>query len=202
MKIEWKKIKLPLILASLSIGVVSFCLPIYSNTLGLSASEIGGLFSIIPLITLLMQPLIGRCVDKAGWKWFLVAAMIIKATSLYLLATAGSSWDLYIVRILQGISLAFLGVSTYNMAISISNENKLGKQLGAIESATSSGFLVGSVVGFYILMGSDFLSSWRRLFMLFALMASIGALLIAVRVKQLPRDRIQKTKVKIKVKLS
>ena len=59
---QWKVVRISLILVSLSFGVISFLLPIYSKALGLSAMEIGGMFSIFSLMLLIIKPLMGQ-----GW---------------------------------------------------------------------------------------------------------------------------------------
>ncbi|MFR0781152.1 MAG: MFS transporter [Zhenhengia sp.] len=184
MQMQWGKLRLSFILVSLSFGVISFLLPIYSKTLGLSAIEIGEMFSILSLTVLISKPIIGRCTDKIGWKWFLVIGMSVYAVAFYILAGAKSTWILYEARILQGIGSAFLGIATYSMSVSIADEDKVGQQMGRVQSARSTGIMIGAVICFFIIGNIEFLIGWYKLFMIYALLAGVGALLIVLRVKE------------------
>lgn len=82
------------ILVSLSFGIIHFLLPSYSKSLGLSATEIGGMSSILSFMVLLLKPIVGRCTNKMGWKWILVIGMSVYTVALYLLAGASNTQDL------------------------------------------------------------------------------------------------------------
>lgn len=61
-------------LVSFPFGIIAFVLPIYSRQRGASALEIGSLFSAFSLATVLLRPLVGRAIDRAGpcrlkWRW-------------------------------------------------------------------------------------------------------------------------------------
>jgi DHA1 family multidrug resistance protein-like MFS transporter len=47
----------PILLGSLAFGSLGFVLPIYSKQLGASALEIGGLFSVFSIMTVLFRPI-------------------------------------------------------------------------------------------------------------------------------------------------
>ncbi|MDO5794936.1 MAG: hypothetical protein Q4Q00_12205, partial [Turicibacter sp.] len=65
-----------LTLTSLSGGVLSFLLPIYSKTMDMSAIQITGLFSWISFILIILRPIIGSLIDKVGTKFILITSII------------------------------------------------------------------------------------------------------------------------------
>lgn len=199
---QWGKLRLSFILVSLSFGISSFLLPIYSKALGLSATEIGGMFSVLSFMVLILKPIIGRCIDKIGWKWFLVIGMGIYAVAFYILAGARNTWTLYEARILQGIGSAFLGISTYSMSVSIADQDKVGQQMGRVQSAQSTGTLIGAIMCFFILGNTKFLIGWYNSFMIYALLAGVGALLIVLRVKGDTKSSIKATHFNLRIKYS
>ena len=183
MEKQWGNLRLSFILISLSFGVMSFLLPIYSKEMGMNAAEIGGMFSILSFVILICKPIIGRWTDRIGWKWFLVIAMSTYALAFCILADATNIWFLYMSRILQGIGSAFLGIASYSMSVSIVDEDKVGQQIGRVASAHSIGIMLGTGICFLILSRTEFLVGWQRLFRIYALLAGVGALLIALRIK-------------------
>ena len=71
-------------LISLPFGILSFVMPIYGKELGATALEIGGLFSALALVPVIVRPFLGRALDRWGRRPFLllglggyVAAMIV-----------------------------------------------------------------------------------------------------------------------------
>lgn len=82
------------ILVSLSFGIIHFLLPSYSKSLGLSATEIGGMSSILSFMALLLKSIVGR----------------------------------------QGIASAFFEIAIYSMSVSSSDKDKVGQQIGSVQS--------------------------------------------------------------------
>lgn len=202
MDIQWRGIKISFILVSLSFGVISFLLPIYSKEMGLSATQIGGMFSVFSFVLLIIKPLIGRWTDKIGWKWFLVVAMGLYGVAFYLLAGATSSWMLYIVRMTQAIGSAFLSIASYSMVVALSGEGEVGKQLGKVQSTQSLGMMIGTTVSITVFFNMPFFEAWHKLFVFFAVMAAVGGLIICLRVKDNVKVPTSKDKIKLKIKYS
>lgn len=66
------KFQFPIVLLSLSFGFLSFILPFYSKQMNMTPLEIGGLFSIISFVNLILRSIIGHAVDKYGRKKLLL----------------------------------------------------------------------------------------------------------------------------------
>lgn len=202
MDTQWRGIRISFILVSLSFGVISFLLPIYSKEMGLSATQIGGMFSVFSLMLLIVKPLIGRWTDKIGWKWFLVVAMGLYGLAFYLLAGATSSWMLYAVRMTQAIGSAFLSIASYSMAVALSGESEVGKQLGKVQSTQATGMMIGTTASIIVFFNMPFLEAWHKLFVFFAMMAAVGGLIICLRVKDDVKVLASKNKTTLKIKYS
>ena len=102
----------------------------------------------------------------------------------------------------HGIGAAFLGIAIYNMAVAISDENAVGRQLGKVQSAQSTGVMIGAVLCFIIVGNVDFLKGWYRLFIIFSVMSLIGALLISLGIKEDMKMTTSKENLKLNIKYS
>lgn len=163
--------RLILILTSLSIGVMSFFLPIYSKSLDMNALEIAGLFSILSFILIIMRPFIGKLIDKVGRKPILIMAILFYSISYLIFSIATTILLIYIARAIQGIASALMGISIYAIVADTHNINNISKGFGKVNSAKSTGNIYGCILAFLILSRVPFLQGWKILFIVFALTA-------------------------------
>lgn len=164
-------LRLILILTSLSTGIMSFFLPIYSKALNMDALEISGLFSLTAFILIILRPFIGKLIDKVGRKPTLAMAVFIYAIAYLTFSMATTSALLYTARALQGIASAFMGISIYAIVADTHNSNNISKGFGKVNSAQSTGNIYGCILAFIVLYRVSFLDGWRILFLIFALAA-------------------------------
>lgn len=177
---EKDNLRVPLILTSLSAGVMSFLLPIYSKKLNMNAVEITGLFSIISLILILIRPFIGKLVDRVGRKPILITSIITYAFSCGVFAIADTILLIYIARAIEGISTALMTVSIYAIISDTSKEDEISEGFGKINSAESTGNIYGCILAFVILSRVRFTEGWKILFIIFSIVA-FYALLRVIR---------------------
>jgi MFS family permease len=150
-------------------------LPIYGKRLGASALEIGGLFSIFSIMTVLLRPVVGWALDRFGRKVFFTAGLLGYAGTMTLFAVAGSLIGLYLARLVQGIASSLLWISAYTIATDIASSEQRGKAVGHVDEASAQGALYGAFVGFAVLSALPLLTGWRVLFAGYALLAAVGA---------------------------
>lgn len=162
------KIKSILMLTSLSAGVMSFFLPIYSKNLDMNPLEISGLFSITAFILIILRPVIGKLVDKVGRKPILAIAVFIYAIAYLVFSVATTAAILYTARALQGIASAFMGISIYAIVADTHDLNNISKGFGKVNSAQSTGNIYGCILAFIVLYRVSFLKGWKILFVIFA----------------------------------
>ena len=55
---------------SFPFGILTFVLPIYGKQLGASALEIGGFFSAMSVVPVIVRPVLGRALDRWGRRPF------------------------------------------------------------------------------------------------------------------------------------
>ena len=164
-------IRLILILTSLSIGVISFFLPIYSKSLNMNAVEIAGLFSILSFTLLIMRPFIGKLIDKLGRKPILIMAILFYFISYLIFSIATTTLLLYIARAIQGVASALMGISIYAIVADTHNFNNISIGFGKVNSAKSTGNIYGCILAFLILSKVSFFQGWKILFVIFTLTA-------------------------------
>ena len=123
-----------LILTSLSGGVISFLLPIYSKSVDMNAIQITGLFSVISFILIIMRPIIGSLIDKVGRKFILISAIISFSISFILFSNSNTILSLYVARIIQGIAIALMTISVYTIIADTTESNNISERFGKINT--------------------------------------------------------------------
>ena len=184
-----KAIHTSVFLFSLSFGFVSFILPIYSKELGASALEIGGLFSILTITTLIFRPVTGWALDRFGRKPFLVFGLLLLSCSRFIYVFADSISVLYLARFITGISTLFLSVSVLTIVSDLANPTERGKEMGKIGQVLARSSILGVFFGFSLFGFLQPTKAWQGAFLGYTAMA-----LIAV---WLAWHNVQETKPKI-----
>lgn len=186
------KLRLILILTSLSTGVMSFFLPIYSKALDMNALEISGLFSITAFILIILRPFIGKLIDKVGRKPILVIAVFIYAIAYLIFSMATTSVLLYTARALQGMASAFMGISIYAIVADNHDSNNISKGFGKVNSAQSTGNIYGCILAFIVLYRVSFLKGWKILFAIFAVAALFALFKVIITFKESKNTYVNK----------
>lgn len=186
------KLRLILILTSLSTGVMSFFLPIYSKALDMNALEISGLFSITAFILIILRPFIGKLIDKVGRKPILVIAVFIYAIAYLIFSMATTSVLLYTARALQGMASAFMGISIYAIVADSHDSNNISKGFGKVNSAQSTGNIYGCILAFIVLYRVSFLKGWKILFAIFAVAALFALFKVIITFKESKNTYVNK----------
>ncbi|MGD8966364.1 MAG: MFS transporter [Anaerolineae bacterium] len=136
---------------SFPFGILSFVLPIYSKELGASALQVGGLFSAISLVPIVVRPLLGRALDRWGRRPFLLLGLSGYAVAMIVFCRARTVPVLTVARFVQGLGIAFLWLSAYTVVADIASETGRGRDFGSIDEAASRGALVGTTAGFFVI---------------------------------------------------
>ncbi|MBC7264861.1 MAG: MFS transporter [Chloroflexi bacterium] len=174
----------PVLLGSSAFGILSFLLPIYGRRLGASALEIGGLYSVFALMTVLIRPVVGWALDRFGRRTFFVAALVCYAVAMGLFSIADSVAGLYLARLMQGVASALMWISAYTIATDLASPEGRGGAVGRVDEASARGSLYGALAGFALLAWLPLSTGWRVLFLAYALLAAFGAWLAWKRVPE------------------
>ena len=189
--------RLILTLMSLSSGVMSFFLPIYSKSLDMNALEIAGLFSILSFTLIIIRPFIGKLIDKIGRKPVLIMGILIYAISYLVISMATTNLLLYIARAIQGVASALMWISIYTIVADTHSLNNISKGFGKVNSAKSTGSIYGCILASLILSKVPFFKGWKILFIVFAL-ASLFALFKVITTFEEKRNKYISKKINIK----
>ncbi|HSA97800.1 MAG TPA: MFS transporter [Candidatus Nitrosotenuis sp.] len=162
------------LLIGISYGMHNPLVPIFAkNELGASYTDLGliGLANFIPYI--FIPVLVGALLGRFNNGRILSLGIIINSSSVYLLSLARSVPEVMALRAMTGVAHAFFWPPAESI---ISNESTEGSRIKNIARFTGffvSGFMIGPLIGTFLLEGVD--ASYRFLFQIatFVLASSI-----------------------------
>ena len=140
---------------SFPFGILSFVLPVYGKELGATALEVGGFFSAISLVPVIVRPFLGRALDRWGRRPFLLFGLLGYAVAMVVFCLADTVWLLTVARFIQGLGQAFLWLSAYTVVADVSAETGRGHDFGVIDEAASRGALIGTTAGFFAIFALE-----------------------------------------------
>ena len=126
-------------------------LPIYLSRLGSSEVEIGVLIGIIGVSSLVLRPFVGRALLKIPEKTFMITgALIFALTSIAYLLTS-PFWPFLMVRVFQGIGIAFFYTASVTLIANISPEAHRGQSLSYFYLAFNISFALAPSLGMFLI---------------------------------------------------
>lgn len=180
-----------LFLSSFPIGVLTFAIPVFGQqVLRLSPVQVGELFSVYALMTLVMRPVSGWAMDLYGRRRFFLAGLAVQVFASLFFAVGSSFEWLFVGRVLQGIAAGMIWLSAYAMTADLAARSGRGNMFGAVEEMLARGGFYGVlvVIPFLIRLSLNPFSfelridsvGWTAAFVGYTLL-SIAALWIAYR---------------------
>jgi MFS family permease len=145
------------LLGRLTFAMVSFALPLYALSLGLSLGQIGLLVSLRTIIVLPLKPVAGWLADRVGVRAVYVSGTLVRALAAAGLLVAGGFFGLLVVRLLQGASAAGRDVASLGV-IARDAQNQVGtvyswystaKHVGGVAGAGLAGLIIAASGGGY-----------------------------------------------------
>lgn len=103
-------------------------------------------FSALTFSRVLVQIPLGRLSDRIGRKPLIVAGLLLMAPSTALLGNAGSTLQLTIFRIFQGIASAGVAAPAFALAADLSSAGGEGRQMSIITMGFTFGIAVGPLL--------------------------------------------------------
>jgi MFS family permease len=117
--------------AQFAFSSVSFILiptiPIYLSRFEAKGAEIGFLIGVFSVSSLILRPFVGRALLKIPERKFMMAGAILYIFSSITYLLAPPFWPFLIVRILQGIGLAFFSTASFTLIANITSETHRGQ---------------------------------------------------------------------------
>ncbi|MFA6979181.1 MAG: MFS transporter [Ignavibacteriaceae bacterium] len=164
-------------------AVVPF-LPLFIRELGVTnLSETsrwsGYVFSAPFIVSFFVIPLWGSLGDKHGQKLMTLRAVFGLSIALFLMAFSQNVVQLFIFRMLQGALSGFYPAALA-LAVSTAPRERTGYALGVIQSASTSGNIVGPLFGGLLSQ----LFGFRHVFVIVGVIILVCALLILLYLKE------------------
>ncbi|TBR09810.1 MAG: MFS transporter [Candidatus Nitrosotenuis sp.] len=162
------------LLIGISYGMHNPLVPIFAkNELGASYADLGlvGLANFIPYI--FIPVLVGALLGRFNNGRILSLGIIINASSVYLLSLARSVPEVMAFRAMTGVAHAFFWPPAESIISNESTEESRMKNIARFTGFFVSGFMIGPLIGTFLLEGVD--ASYRFLFQIatFVLASSI-----------------------------
>jgi len=126
-------------------------LPIYLSRRGSPEAEIGFLIGVFSVSSLVLRPFVGKALLRIPERKFMLAGTIIYAFSSFAYLFAMPFWPLFIIRILQGIGLAFFSTASFTLIASIIPEAHRGQSLGYYHLAINIAFVLAPYLGILLI---------------------------------------------------
>jgi MFS family permease len=164
-----------LLLLNLPAGILGLVLTVYGKQLGASAVEIGLLFSVYSLTSLLARPLVGDSLDRYGRRWFLIGGLITYSLAMIGYAFPSKVIGLVITRLPDAIAIAILGGAVNAIVSDLAGAEDRGKAFGNINQPSTWGSLIGITIGFYVLFNMIMETGWMLLFLFYAAAIIVSA---------------------------
>lgn len=166
----------PIFLGSLSSIFLDFGLPIAGKSLGASALEIGGLYSIFTVTTMLLRPAVGWVLDHYSRKRCFVVSLLTYALTMALFALSRDIFGLYIARFWEGIAAACLWISLRTIGADLSTSAERGRTMGRLQEVYMRSGMAGVLIGLLIMRQWPSNVGWTITFAFFGITALLGGI--------------------------
>lgn len=161
------------LLTMVVIRLLDNTLAIYAKSVAGSESYGGNLTTFFTLGSIVTALFSGRLIDRVKRRWILLGALALFAVSVALCAVAAEKWQMYLLRVFQGVSKAAICVTTGAMAADVVPKERMGEGIGYYGFGTAISMAFGPLVG--LLLVSD--GNFTLLFCAAAGLMALGAVL-------------------------
>ncbi|WMM25732.1 MFS transporter [Tissierella sp. MB52-C2] len=159
---------------SFPLSFIGFIFPIYASSIGANVIQIGYLYSIFSIISIMIRPMVGSLIDKKGRRiGILIGTIFYTIVNIFFILAKDFKY-LLIGRIIQSLGASFLWISVDTFISDISNETNRGKNFGLLNQFMAKGEWVGSIIGFTILYNNFTDNPFKLIFTIFLITSSIS----------------------------
>ena len=130
-------------LARLGFSVITFALPFYALSLGMSLGETGLLISLRIICSVLLKPFMGLAADRFGVKNVYVCSIAGRCLIAVLFMLTSEPWHLFLVRALQGVTSAAREPTSAIMLIQNADEKRVASTFSWYTTSRSVGIAMG-----------------------------------------------------------
>lgn len=134
---------------ALSYGVIIPLLYPFARQFGIGETGLGFLFASFSLFQFIATPIIGRLSDQYGRRPLLLLSLFGTGLSLIMFGLARTAWQLFLARILDGITGGNISVAQAVIADTTSGKER-AKAFGMIGASFGFGFTFGPAIGGFL----------------------------------------------------
>jgi MFS family permease len=179
----------------LPFGILGFVLPVYGKALGASPVEIGLFFSVFFLMLVVLRPIIGAGLDRLGRRPFFIAGVLGYTAAMTAFAFSNQTTGILLARTFQGVASACLWLAAQAITADRSGAGARGQAFGSVTESSTQGSILGTFIGFGLLLPLGILAGWKPLFLVYAGVGLFAALLACRYLKEtnpgIPRNEQQ-----------
>jgi MFS family permease len=156
-------------------------LPIYLLRSGSEEAEIGVLIGVFFVSSLALRPFVGKALLRIPERDFMIAGAVIFVLTSSAFLVAPPFWPFFVLRVIQGIGLAFFHTASFTLVANISPEAHLGQSLSYFFLAPNISLALLPSLGMFLINRFSF-----TFLFLTCLSLSLCALLITIKLKRRP----------------
>lgn len=179
------------LIIGISYGIHNPIVPIFAkNEIGASYAELGliGLANFVPYM--FIPVFVGLLLGRFNNGRLLSLGVVMNVVSVYLLSVAKSVPEIMILRAMTGVAHAFFWPPAESIISNSSEGHSRVKNIGQFTGFFVSGFMIGPLLGTYLLEGLDV--TYRMLFEIAAfMMAAAIVFSIQIAKRDAPRKEVK-----------
>jgi len=130
----------------LAYGALETFLPLYALAVGRAEWEIGLIFGLQTVTTLLTKPLMGRLSDRLGRRALIALGLLVSAAALAAVPWTASMLPLAVLAMLFGLGVAVVTSSTAAFVADLAHGTAHGAALGTLGTIMDVGHASGPIV--------------------------------------------------------
>jgi MFS family permease len=138
---------LSLFVASLGLGMYTYFIPVFAQSLGATYFDLGLIGAVGALATATTPALAGHIADKTNRFWVFSLSLMISVVATFVLILSRSVIDIVILRLVGGVGLGIFWPMGEAIASDLAPANKRVREMGRYSVAMAMGILVGPSVG-------------------------------------------------------
>ena len=165
-------------IARLGFGVITFALPFFALSLGMSYTEVGVLAALRLVAAVIFKPLMGIAADRYGKKKVFLWSIAGRCVVGVLFVFATTPWALFLIRFLHGVTTAARDPVAAFLIAEHGAEKRMATAFGWYSTARELGAALGFLVAGLLLTWTN--DHYPSVF-LFAVATSIIAFVIVAR---------------------
>lgn len=169
---------------SFSLSFIGFMLPIYALDVGASVMEVGMLYSVFSLISIIIRPKVGNLLDRRGRKIGLFIGVVLYCLVNFLLLIGRDFKYLFLTRIFQSIGASFLWISVDTMVSDVSYAGNRSENFGSISQAIGRGDFIGCIIGLGIFFSKYFNEPFKVVFTLYFIFSLIALYICIFKIEE------------------